>query len=297
MYKFLLSLLVFAFTSTLVAQELNCKVIISAEQVAGANPQVFKTMETTVNDFMNQMKWTNKTYGNHEKIECSILFTLIEQTGNNVFSGSVQVQSSRPVFNSIYTTPILNYKDEDLTFSFNELEPLQFDVNSYQSELVSTLSYFAYLIIGLDADTFALNGGDEYFNTCQKIVDQVDNPNSKKAWKSNTNKFNRYQFLNKLISPSFKNYRNTLYQYHINGLDKMTDDSQTAKETIMSSLTELNTVFSMTMGAQLVRTFMDAKSDEIVDIFSSGPAMDTKNLISVLNRIAPTSAQKWEKIE
>lgn len=297
MYKFLLSLLVITWTSTVLAQELSCKVIVSAEQVAGANPQIFKTMETTLNDFMNQTKWTNKTFGNNEKIECSVLFTLIEQTGNNVYSGTIQVQSSRPVYNSIYTTPILNYKDEDLTFSFNELEPLQFDVNSYQSELVSTLSYFAYLIIGLDADTFALNGGDEYFNTCQKIVDQVDNPNSKKAWKSNTNKFNRYQFLNKLISPSFKNYRNTLYQYHINGLDKMTDDSKTAKETIMSSLTELNTVFSMTMGAQLVRTFMDAKSDEIVDIFSSGPAMDTKNLISVLNRIAPTSAQKWEKIE
>ena len=194
MYKFILTLLVFVWTSALSAQELKCKVIISAEQVAGANPQVFKTMETTINDFMNQTKWTSKIFENNERIECSILFTLIEQTGTNVFSGSVQVQSSRPVFNSIYTTPILNYKDEDLTFSYNEFEPLQFEINSYQSELVSTLSYFAYLIIGLDADTFSLNGGDEYFNTCQKIVDQVDNPNSKKAWKSNTNKFNRYQF-------------------------------------------------------------------------------------------------------
>ncbi len=295
MLKILLNLSLFLFVFNVFSQELNCKVVVSAEKIASANPQIFKTLETSINDFMNQTKWTNKIFNKNEKIECSLLLTLIEQVGGN-YKGSIQVQSSRPVFNSVYTTPILNYKDEDLTFSYQEFEPLQFDVNSYESELVSTLSYFAYMVIALDADTFAPNGGDEYFNSCQKIVDQVENPNQNNAWKSNTNKFNRFQLLNKLMAPAFKNFRQTLYNYHLTGMDKMADDKNLSKENIKSAIIALNSISSMPMGSQLVRFFMDAKSDEIVNIFSAGPTIDVDDLIDVLNRISPTSAQKWEKI-
>jgi hypothetical protein len=295
MLKILLNLSLFLFVFNVFSQELNCKVVVSAEKIASANPQIFKTLETSINDFMNQTKWTNKIFNKNEKIECSLLLTLIEQEGGN-YKGSIQVQSSRPVFNSVYTTPILNYKDEDLTFSYQEFEPLQFDVNSYESELVSTLSYFAYMVIALDADTFAPNGGDEYFNSCQKIVDQVENPIQKNAWKSNTNKLNRYHLLNKLMSPTFKNFRQTLYNYHLTGIDKMADDKNLSKENIKSAIIALNSISSMTMGSQLVRFFMDAKSDEIVNIFSADPSIEVDDLIDVLNRISPTSAQKWEKI-
>jgi hypothetical protein len=295
MLKILLNLSLFLFVFNVFSQELNCKVVVSAEKIASANPQIFKTLETSINDFMNQTKWTNKIFNKNEKIECSLLLTLIEQEGGN-YKGSIQVQSSRPVFNSVYTTPILNYKDEDLTFSYQEFEPLQFDVNSYESELVSTLSYFAYMVIALDADTFAPNGGDEYFNSCQKIVDQVENPIQKNAWKSNTNKLNRYHLLNKLMSPTFKNFRQTLYNYHLTGIDKMADDKNLSKENIKSAIIALNSISSMTMGSQLVRFFMDAKSDEIVNIFSADPSIEVDDLIDVLNKISPTSAQKWEKI-
>ncbi len=295
MLKILLNLSLFLFVFNVFSQELNCKVVVSAEKIASANPQIFKTLETSINDFMNQTKWTNKIFNKNEKIECSLLLTLIEQEGGN-YKGSIQVQSSRPGFNSVYTTPILNYKDEDLTFSYQEFEPLQFDVNSYESELVSTLSYFAYMVIALDADTFAPNGGDEYFNSCQKIVDQVENPIQKNAWKSNTNKLNRYHLLNKLMSPTFKNFRQTLYNYHLTGIDKMADDKNLSKENIKSAIIALNSISSMTMGSQLVRFFMDAKSDEIVNIFSADPSIEVDDLIDVLNRISPTSAQKWEKI-
>ena len=297
MYKILLSISVFFLTLNNFAQELNCTVVVSAGQIVAADPQLFKTLETTISEFMNQTKWTNKTYDANEKIDCSILFNLSQKIGNNSFTGSIQVQSSRPVFNSSYASPVLNYKDEDLSFSYTEFEPLRYDVNSYQSELVSTLSFFANLIIAMDADTFELNGGDEQFFTCQKIVDQVEDPNNKKAWKSNTNKFNRYQFLNKIMSPTFKNYRTLIYNYHRLGLDTMTENQGRAKETIQLSLIDMSGLSTISMGAQLVRTFMDAKADEIVDIFTGGPMTDNTNLINSLNRMAPTQANKWEKIQ
>lgn len=281
-----------------VAQELNCKVVVNADQIVGANPQVFKTMQNTISEFMNQRIWTNKTYKNYEKIDCSIIITLASQTGNDVYSGSIQVQSSRPVFNSVYNSPILNYKDDDLMFDYVEFAPLHYDENSYQSELVSTLSYFAYMIIGLDADTFELNGGDSYFRIAQKIVDQVEDPNNKKAWKSNTNKFNRYQFLNTLLSPSFKNYHLLLYNYHLKGLDFLANDNISGKLSIKNALMELQDIESGNMNAQIIRTFMDAKADEIVNIFSEntiqGSNVELKNM---LNKVAPTSATLWEKIK
>lgn len=279
------------------SQELRCKVVVSADQIVESNSQVFKTLETTISDFMNQTKWTNMTYAAQEKIDCSVLLTLVEKTGNNSYLGSIQVQSSRPVYNSIYTSPVLNYKDDDLSFSYTEFEPLYFDINSYQSELVSTLSFFAYLIIGLDADTFALNGGEEYFKTCQKIVDQVENPNSKKAWKSNTSQFNRYQFLNKINSPNLKSYHNVLYNYHLKGLDKMADNTSEGKKNIQDAIMELGSLAQLPMGSQIIRTFMDAKADEIVNIFSGGTEIDNKALLNALNRMAPTSANKWQKIK
>lgn len=297
MLKILLNISLYLFVFNVFSQELNCKVVVSAEKLSSSNTQIFKTLETSISDFMNQTKWTNKIFKKTEKIECSLLLTLLEQNGSNGFKGTIQVQSSRPVFNSAYATPVINYKDEDLAFSYQEFEPLQFDVNSYESDLVSTLSFFAYMIIGLDADTFALNGGDEYYNSCQKIIDQIDNLNDKNAWKTNTNKFNRYHLLNKLMSPAFRIFRQTLYNYHLTGMDKFSDDKNLSKDNIKSAIIALNSISSTTMGSQLVRFFMDAKSDEIVNIFSAGPSIDVDDLVDVLNRISPTSAQKWEKIK
>ncbi len=279
------------------AQELNCSVVVSTDKIVDADPKVFKTLERAIDEFVNQTKWTQKEFEPEERIECSIVLTLNEKTGSNFYSGSIQVQSSRPVFNSIYNTPVLNYKDDNLSFSYIEFEPLQYDVNAYQSELISTLSYFVYLIIGMDADTFDLNGGDEYFNICQNIMDQVDSPNDKKAWQSNTNKFNRFHLINKILSPTYDNFRSTYYNYHLKGMDGMADNQIEAKNNIKIAIMGLEKVAEITMGTQLSRIFMDAKADEITNIFTEGPQMDTDDLVQALYVIAPTMANKWEKIE
>jgi hypothetical protein len=279
------------------AQELNCNVVVVADQLSDANQQVFKTLEKEIDEFINQTKWTDKTYQPHEKIECSILLTLTGQSGNSSFSGSIQVQSSRPVYNSVYNTPVLNYKDDDLTFSYTEFEPLQYDENTYQSELVSTLSFFAYLIIGMDADTFSVNGGDASFKICQKIVDQVENPNAKKAWKSNTNKFNRYRLLSSLTSSNLSKFRKGVYNYHRLGLDTMADNERSGKEMIAEVILELRKLASNQLSSQLLRVFMDAKGDEVVAIFTDGPQIETYEVIEALNKIAPTMANKWQEIK
>lgn len=279
------------------AQELNCKVVVVSDQMVGVNKQVFNTLENSVSEFMNQTKWTDKTYLPQEKIDCSIIITLIDAKGNDSYSGSIQVQSSRPVYNSVYTTPILNYKDDNLSFSYIEYEPIQYDENTYQSELVSTLSFFAYLIIAMDADTFQLNGGNPYYDACQSIVDKVQNPNDKKAWKSNTNKFNRYQLLNRLKTPSLNGFRQAQYLYHIKGLDIMATDKNRGNQEVYKALSLLEQLSSSNLSPQLIRIFTDAKSDEIVNIFSDGPKVDKVELIDKLNSIAPYLANRWQEIK
>ncbi|PID68410.1 MAG: DUF4835 domain-containing protein [Flavobacteriia bacterium] len=279
------------------AQELNCNVVIVSDQLVGVNKKVFTTLEKAASEFMNQTKWTDKEYLPQEKIECSIVLTLTDRPGNDSYTGSIQVQSSRPVYNSVYTTPVLNYKDDDLAFSYIEFEPLQYDENNYQSELISTLSFFAYLIIAVDADTFDLYGGTPYFETCQRIIDNIKDPNNKKAWKSNTNKFNRYQLLNKITTPSLRDFRHALYTYHLKGLDVMNKDKRIGKQKMAEALISMRQLSSNNLSSQLLRIFMDAKSDEIVKAFAKGPGnIDKMTLIETLNKIAPYLANKWQDI-
>jgi hypothetical protein len=297
MHKIVVFLSLLFISNSLLSQELNCEVVVNADKIIGGNMQVFKTLESSINEFVNQTQWSDKVLKPQEKIDCSIVITIQQQSGSNSFSGSIQVQSSRPVYNSVYATPLFNYKDDNLNFTYTEFEPLRFDANTYESELVSTLTYYIYLLLAIDADSYALYGGNDYYNICQRIVDQVENSNSKKAWRSNSNKINRYHLLNKIVDPLYKEYRRTLYQYHINGLDRMAEDKDAAKNVILNSIIDLKKIYSNSLSSYIFRVFMDAKSDEIVEIFSDGPHVDTSNLINVLNRISPTNANKWVKIK
>lgn len=278
-------------------QELKCKVIVNADKLVGANPQIFKTLESSISEFINQRHWTDNEVKPQERIDCSMVLTLIQQTGNNTYTGNIQIQSSRPVFDAVYTTPLFNYKDDNLNITYTEFEPLRFDVNTFQSDLISTLSYYVYLILAIDADSFAEYGGDPYYKICRKITDQVENPNAKKGWQSNTNKINRYLLITKLMAPANKQYRRTLYNYHINGLDRMASDKKTAKEQISKAIIALKNIYNNSMSTYIFRVFMDAKSDEIVQIFSDGPQTDTRGLVEILNKISPTNAGKWAKIK
>ncbi len=278
------------------AQELNCTVTVNASQIQNSNNQVYKTLETAINEYFNNTKWTNKNFKAQEKIKCAIILNILEQPSSNQFRGNIQIQVSRPVFNSTYQTPVFNYKDDNLSFTYTEFQPLNFNENSFDSNLVSILTFYAYTILGIDGDTFALNGGQEYHVKAEKVVNLAQQGGSK-GWNRKDGNATRYQLNENLLSPVFKDYRVAMYEYHINGLDKMSSNKKEAKKTISKTILKMQNLYNRRINASLLRLFMDTKSDEIVDIFSAGPRTNNGSLKEMLLKIYPSYGTKWEKIK
>lgn len=277
------------------AQELNCSISVNADKVPGSNKQIFTTLQNSLNEFLNQKRWTTINYKPQERINCNITITIHEQNGNE-FKANLQIQSSRPVFNSTYLTPVFNFKDDDFSFQYVEFEPLQFSENAFESNLVSVITFYAYVIIGMDADTFALAGGLPFFTKAQDVV-ILSQQSGYKGWNQNDGSRTRFTLIDNVLSPTYKLFHNSMYDYHLRGLDQMRTDAKKAKENIASSIFTLKSIYDTRPGAFLLRIFMDSKADEIVDVFSEGPNYDTSKLKDDLLRISPINAKKWSAIK
>jgi len=278
------------------AQELNATVTIDAEQTGQPNYQVFRTLETELTEFINNTSWTNQTVKNQERIDCN--FTLIIQSfESTAFTGTLQVQSSRPIYGSIYDSPVYNYNDRQFSFDYSEFQPLVFNINNFDSNLVSVLAYHIYTVIGLDADTFTLNGGAEYFDVAKQIVNTAASSNFS-GWKATDGTQSRYRYNDAVISNVYQEYHAALYGYHRQGLDKMDGVNQAvAKNNVIQAISTLKKINDRRPNSFLLRTFFDAKSDEIEAIFSGGSQVDINTLVDNLNRIAPTRRANWSKIK
>ncbi|MFY7988238.1 MAG: DUF4835 family protein [Flavobacterium sp.] len=278
------------------SQELNATVSVNYQQVANGNPQLFKNLETQVKEFLNTTKWTTKEFTDVEKIDCNF-FINISSYGSNNFEATLQVQSSRPVHNSTLSTPVLNINDKNFTFRFIEFENLIYDQNSFSSNLVSVLAFYSNLIIGLDQDSFSELGGTEYFQIASNIVN-VAQTSGFKGWnQSEGNNNNRNFLISDILSNTFSPFRISLYQYHRLGLDLMSEDVKKGKEGVIKGINVLAEIQKVRPNALLTRTFFDAKTDEIVSIFTGGPKVDVLPLIETLNRISPLNSQKWSNIK
>lgn len=285
----------FLFVSQAFSQELNCTVVVNAQQTGNENVQVFKTLERQLKEFINNTQWTNKTYKPQEKIECSMNIIITDYNSDN-FEASIQVQSSRPVFNSTYSTPVYNFNDKNFNFEYLEFQNLVFNPNQFESNLISVLTFHVYMILGLDADTFSLKGGDEFFQQAQIIANYSQQANNYKGWKLEDGLQTRFTLIDNMLSPTYKEFRSVMYDYHINGLDVMADNPKNGKEKIASTMNDLNTMNQRRPNSFLLRVFFDAKGDEIADIFSGGPSVNVTSIIDILNRIAPTYGSKWRTI-
>ncbi len=283
-------------TMQVASQELNCTVTVNASQIQNSNSQVYKTLEGAINEYLNNTKWTNKNYKPQEKIKCAIIFNILEQPSSNQFRGNIQVQVSRPVFNSTYQTPIFNFQDDNLSFTYTEFQPLNFNENSFDSNLLSILTFYAYTILGVDGDTFGLNGGQEFHIKAEKVVNLAQQGGSK-GWNRKDGNGTRYQVNENLLSPVFKEYRIAMYEYHINGLDKMSTNKKESKKVISDAVMKMQNLYNRRINASLLRLFMDTKSDEIVDIFSGGPRTNNGKLKETLLKIYPSYGTKWDKIK
>lgn len=288
--------LVFLFLSFFYAnsQELKAIVSINTDQVTNVNPQIFKNLEKQVFDFLNNTKFSEKEVQQNEKINCSFFFIITKFESNN-FEVTLQVNSSRPVFNSTFTTPILNINDKDVSFKYIEFENLIYDQNAFTSNLVSVLSFYANIIIASDADTFSDKGGTDSYETALNITN-VAQSSGFSGWVQTGKKTTRFNLISDLMSNTFDPYREAMYEYHIKGLDKMADDLKQGKLGIINAIDTLFKLHKVRPNSLLARTFFDTKTDEIVDVFNGGPGIDTVQVRENLATISPLNASKWNKI-
>ncbi len=292
-FLILISLLYITFVQS---QELNCKVVVNSDKVASTNNQIFRNLENSLNDFMNKTTWTENNFQPNERILCS-MFVVINSGGeNNQFEASIQVQSSRTIFNSTYSSPVLNINDKDFNFSYIEFENITYNPNSFDSNLISVMAFYAYMILGADAETFVQDSGNPYFLIAQDIV-SLALPNGSKGWSQTEKKQNRFYLVNDILSPTFKPYKDAMHSYHFIGLDEMHKDLKKSKQAIIASIFTLSELNSNRPNAFLTRVFFDAKADEIVSIFSGGPSVPVSDLVDKLNRISPLNSDKWSKIK
>jgi hypothetical protein len=268
---------------------------VNADKIPGSNKQIFTTLENSLNEFVNQKRWTNFNYKPQEQISCNLTLTILEQTGSE-FKGHIQIQSSRPIYNSTYLTPVFNFKDDNLSFQYTEYEPLQFNENTFESNLVSIVTFYVYTILGMDSDTFSLNGGTAMYIKAQDVLVQAQQ-SGYSGWNQNDGTKSRFTLIDNILSPTYRLFREALYDYHKNGLDTMSQDKKGAKQNIATSILGLKTIYDTRPNAFLLRIFMDSKATEIVDIFSDGPRFDTFKLKEDLLRISPINASKWNEIK
>lgn len=295
MYKFqLLGFFLFVFSWSF-SQEIKCDVKINSDRVNMTNKQIFKTLETSLTEFVNNTRWTNVSIKQHERINCS-MFINVSAYDSDTFIATLQVQASRPVFNATYSTPIFSYNDKEFTFRYVEFENLFFNPNSFDSNLVSMMAFYVYTILGIDADTFAPLGGTPYFTMAQQVVSNAQQGNFK-GWRQSDGNQTRFIFLTDIMSSTFNPVRLANYEYHVNGLDKMSENVKTGKQNIVKAIADLAKIHSVRPNAFVTRVFFDTKSEEIQSIFSGGPSVNISDLVDNLNRISPTNAGKWANIK
>lgn len=277
-------------------QEFNCTVAVEAQLTGNENVQVFKTLEKQLNEFVNNTKWTDKTFKPQERIDCSMVI-IVNAYNSDTFDASIQVSATRPVYNSTYSSPIYNINDRDFNFRYLEFQRLNFSNSQFESNLISVLAFHIYMILALDADTFELKGGDVYYDKVQEIVGYSQSEVTQGWEPPRRGDQTRSALITDITSTQFAEFRNILYEYHRLGLDVMSENVKEGKEKIAATLQQLMTMNRRRPNSYLFRTFFDAKAEEIQDIFSGGPTVNITELVESLQRVAPTHSSKWRSIK
>lgn len=298
--RLLVAVLLMALTTgPAVSQELYCNVQVSAQKIQGSNREVFQNMQRDIYEFMNSMVWTDNIFSFSERIECNLLINLDEQLSADEFRGTIQVQLSRPVYNTTYESTVLNFVDNNFQFRYVEFQPLEFNPNSHTSNLVSVLAYYAYLLIGMDFDTYSQGGGTPYFQVAEKIVTNAQNA-PEQGWKpyDGSRNRNRYWLVKNILDSEYSGVRQFIYLYHLRGLDRMESDMTQARTEIYESLRRLQEVYRRRPDPFMyyMTVVLDAKADEIVNIFTQGFPGEKNRVVQVLTEIDPANETKYQKI-
>ncbi len=280
-------------------QELHCNVSISAQKIQGSYQEKFKTLQRAIYEFMNNTVWTKNVFDVNERIECTMLINLTEQISSDQFKGTLQIQSRRPVYNTTYNTTMFNYLDNNFQFTYVEFQPLEFNESTFQSNLTSVLAFYAYIIIGLDYDSFSLYGGTSYFEKAEQIVNNAQNA-VEPGWKpfSGSRNKNRYWLIQNILDSKYAPVREFIYRYHRLGLDVMESHLNTGRAEIAQSLKLLQKVYRNKPDPYMLflNLVLDAKRDKFINIFSESFPDEKQRAYLILKEIDPSNMQKYDKM-
>jgi hypothetical protein len=295
MKKLLIFLLSFSFIGSINSQELNCDVSIIPPQVMISGPEIFETMENAIQEFLNGRKWTQDNWNQEERIDCTIQITIEQQVSQRDFKGTIQVGSSRPVYNSDQKSPVLSLNDRDFQFTFQENTLIQWSNDQHRDNLSSVLAFYAYLILATDYDTFAMEGGTDFYLMCQTIVSNAQSA-PEAGWRgSEKGQQNRYWLIENILSQTFKPLRTCLYQYHRNGFDKLySSDVPGARNVISEAILELKNIHKVRPSSYNLQVFFYAKADELVNLFKPVEVVEKQRVYDCLKQIDPGNINKYE---
>lgn len=295
MRPFFIILFISAFASSVFGQELNCTVNVISPQVQNTEKRIFETMQNDIREFMSSRQWTNDIFKLEERIDCSILITVTERISSNRFKATLQVQSSRPAFMTSYNSTLLNVNDQDFIFEYVENQPIQFQNNQHLNNLSSVLAFYAYMIIGLDYDSFSPKGGEPYFQQALQIVNNAQNE-SERGWKAFEGSRNRYWLIENMVNARYEEFRQVIYDYHRMGLDVMQSDIQTGRKTITECIPKLKKIRLDQPNSYLLTVFFTAKTDELINIYKEAFPDVKQKVATDLMQMDPANANKYEAI-
>lgn len=296
--RIILAAIALMLSSVVTAQELNCKVKILHSQVQGTNTSVFETLETALNEFMNNRSWTELQFSEVERIECTFNITIkTYNVEENKFTGELLFQSSRPVFNSAYNTTVFSMKDNDFSFTYKEFDQLDFNENMLDNNLTAMLAYYAYLIIGMDLDTMSPLGGTDILRKAELVVNNAQSM-SEPGWKTFDDPKNRHGIINDYLESSMEPFRQLQYKYHREGLDEMSNNVDRGRNAITEAIAMLNETHKNKPLSMLPQIFTDYKRDEIVNIYSGhGTAKEKEEVYNILSELNASQNRQWQKIK
>lgn len=286
-------------TSVLFSQEINARIQVSAQKVQGsANKEVFRTLQKSLYEFINNRRWSGHTFSPEERIECTFQINITEQTSTDNYKATMQIQSNRPVYGTNLNTVLLNFRDQNVQFQYVEHQALEFNETTHGNNLTAIIAYWVYVVMGMDYDSFALNGGTEFFTKAENIVNNAQNA-QEKGWKAFDGQKNRYWIIQNIMDSKYAPIRQWMYQYHRQGLDRMSEKVTQGRATIAESFKLLQKVYREKPSPYMpyLQLIFDAKADEFVNIFSEGPPDERNRVYNILTEINPANITKYKKMK
>lgn len=296
MKKLLVLALTFCLALAAHAQDLNARVQVLAPKIQTSNKRIFQSLETAMKDFLNGRKWATDEILPAERIDCSFVVNITSWDGSSNFSAELQVQSSRPVYNSSYTSTLLNVNDKDFDFVYTEGQTIDYSDQNFQNNLSAVMAYYAYVIVGMDYDSFSKFGGSPYFAAAQNIVTNAQSANFK-GWKAFDSNLNRYWLAENLNNKTYAPLREFIYTYHRTGLDAMADNATQGRKVIDGILPLLTQVDRTRIGAMLPTLFFSAKGDELVSIYGQADPQERVQALNVLSQADPANGTKYQRLQ